>query len=179
LALGGCRSAPTTIYNLEPTSPGSRMDDYHGPALRVDTLNVPAGWERMEILKVSSGALAISEFDHWAAPLAQMARQTLSVDLDERLPHGSVIYPRLPKPSGALGVNVDILDFSIVESQASIRVSWIIVSPGDAQSARRSATELRSAVSSGEPSSVVHAWSQLIGQLADRIAADAESSNAR
>jgi uncharacterized lipoprotein YmbA len=178
VALGGCRSAPTRIYTLGPAAPASHIDVYHGPALRVDTLAVPASWDRIEILKLSAaGTLQISDFDHWAAPLAQMARQTLSDDLDQRLPSGSVIYPRLPKPSRALGVNVDILDFNIVASQASMRASWIIVPSGDAQGAKRSAASLRSSMSSEEPAAVAHAWSDLIGQLADRIAADATSFN--
>jgi uncharacterized lipoprotein YmbA len=174
VALGGCRSASTRIYTLEAAAPGSHIDVYHAPALRVDTLNLPASWDRMEILTLSAaGMLQISDFDHWAAPLAQMARQTLSDDLDQRLPSGSVIYPRLPKPSGALGINVDILDFNIVASQASMRASWVIVPSGDAQGAKRSAASLRSPMSSEEPAAVAHAWSDLIGQLADRIAADA------
>jgi uncharacterized lipoprotein YmbA len=141
-------------------------------------LNVPASWDRIEILKLSAaGTLQISDFDHWAAPLAQMARQALSDDLDQRLPSGSVIYPRLPKPSGALGVNVDILDFNIVASQASMRASWIIAPSGDAPGAKRSAAELRSSMSSEDPAAVAYAWSDLIGQLADRIAADATSFN--
>jgi uncharacterized protein len=178
VALGGCRSAPTRIYTLGPAAPGSRIDVYHAPALRVDTLNVPADWDRIEILKLSAaGTLQISDFDHWAAPLAQMARQTLSDDLDQRLPSGSVIYPRLPKPSRALGVDVDILEFNIVVSQASMRASWIIVPSGDAQGGKRGAAELRSSMSSEEPASVAHAWSDLIGQLADHIAADATSFN--
>ena len=177
-ALGGCRSASTRIYTIGPAVPISHIDVYHAPALRVDTLNVPASWDRMEILKPSAaGTLQISDFDHWAAPLAQMVRQTLSEDLDQRLPSGSVIYPRLPKPSGALGVNVDILDFNIVGSQASMRVSWIIVPSGDTQSAKRSAASLSSSMSSEEPAAVAHAWSDLIGQLADRVAADASSFN--
>ena len=177
-ALGGCRSASTRIYTLEPATPASHIDVYHAPALRVDTLNVPAGWDRMEILKLSAaGTLQISDFDHWAAPLAQMARQTLSDDLDQRLPSGSVIYPRLPKPGGALGVNVDILEFNIVASQASMRASWVMVPSGDAQGAKRSVASLHSSMSSEEPAAVAHAWSDLIGQLADRIAADAASFN--
>jgi uncharacterized lipoprotein YmbA len=180
VALGGCRSASTRIYTLGPTAPASHIDVYHAPALRIDTLNVPASWDRIEILKLSAaGTLQISDFDHWAAPLAQMARQALSDDLDQRLPSGSVIYPRLPKPSGALGVNVDILDFNIVGSQASMRASWIIAASGDAPGARRSATELRSSMGSEDPAAVVHAWSDLIGKLADRIAADATSFNMR
>jgi uncharacterized lipoprotein YmbA len=177
-ALGGCRSASTHIYALGPTAPASHIDTYHAPALRVDTLNVPASWDRIEILKLSAaGTLQISDFDHWAAPLAQMARQTLSDDLDQRLPAGSVIYPRLPKPIGALGVNIDILDFNIVASQALMRASWIIVPSGDAQGAKRNAASLRSSMSSEEPAAVAHAWSDLIGQLADRIAADTISFN--
>ncbi len=177
-ALAGCRSASTRIYTLGPTAPASHMDTYHAPALRVDTLSVPASWDRIEILKLSAAeTLQISDFDHWAAPLAQMARHTLSEDLDQRLPSGSVIYPRLPKPIGALGVNVDILDFSIVASQASMRVSWIIAPSGDSQGAKRSAASLHSPMSSEEPAAVAHAWSDLIGQLADHIAADAGSFN--
>jgi uncharacterized protein len=179
VALGGCRSASTRIYTLGPAAPTSHIDVYNAPALRVDTLNVPAGWDRIEILRPSAaGTLEISDFDHWAAPLAQMARQALSGDLDQRLPLGSIIFPRLPKPTGALGVNVDILEFNILASQASMRASWIIVPSGDdAQRAKRSVAELRSSMSSENPAAVAHAWSGLIGQLADRIAADAASFN--
>jgi uncharacterized lipoprotein YmbA len=176
VALDGCRSATTRIYSLAPTVPASHIDAYHAPALRVDTLSVPAEWDRIEFLQLSAaGTLQISDFDHWAAPLPQMAKQTLSDDLDRRLPSGSVIYPRLSKPSAALGVNVDILDFDIGPSQASMRVSWIIVPSARGRDAKRSAAALRSPMSSAEPAAIAHAWSDLIGQLADRIAADAAS----
>jgi len=178
VALGGCRSASTRIYTLGAVAPASHIDVYHAPALRIDTLNVPASWDRIEILQLSgTGTLQISEFDHWAAPLAQMARQALSEDLDQRLPSGSLIYPRLPKPMGALGVNVDILAFDLIASHATMRASWVILRSGDPQGTKRGAAEFRSPMSSEDPTAVVHAWSELIGQLADRIAADAASLN--
>jgi uncharacterized protein len=176
LTLAACRSAPTRIYSLEPVAPALRVDAYRAPALRVDTVSVPAGWDRVEILKPSAGgALQISDFDHWTAPLAQMARQTLSDDLDRRLPPGSVIFPRLPRPIGALGVNVDILDFRIDAGQASMRASWVVGASVHSQGVKRSAAELRAPVSGDTTSAVVRAWSDLIGRLADRIAADAAS----
>ena len=176
MAVGGCRSASTRIYALEPAAPASRAEGYSAPALRVDTLSLPASWDRMEILRPSAaGALVISDFDHWAAPLAQMVRQTLSEDLDQRLPSGTVIYPRLPKPSDALGIDVDILDFNFGVSRASMRASWTIVPSGDVQGAKRSEAELHSPMSSEDPASVAHAWSDLIAQLSDRVAADAAS----
>jgi uncharacterized lipoprotein YmbA len=175
LTLGACQSAATRIYNLDPV-PATRLDAYEAPPIRIDTLSVPASWDRIEILGLSAaGKLEISEFDHWSAPLAQIARQALSEDLDQRLPSGSVIYPRLPKPDGALGVDVDILEFSAVGSQVSMRASWLIVPPAGSQRAKRSVTSLHVAIGSSEPPAVAHAWSELIGRLADQIAADAAS----
>lgn len=180
ILLGACQSAPTRIYNLEPVAPAKRLDQYQAPALRVDTVNVPAGWDRIEILRpTSSGAEQISDFDHWPAPLSQVARLVLSDDLDQRLPLGSVIYPRLPKSNGALGVSVDILAFSVEGSQASMRASWLISGAGIAAagvpSAKRSAALLVTSMSGSDPTATAHTWSVLIGQLADRIAADAAS----
>jgi uncharacterized lipoprotein YmbA len=176
VTLGACHSAPTRIYNIDPAVPATRIDSYQAPALRVDTLSVPASWDRIEILSFSAaGGLQISDFDHWSAPLAQIARQTLSDDLDRRLPSGTVIYPRLPKSNAALSINVDILEFTLVASQASMRASWLIVPAEGSQSAKRSVASLQLSMTSTEPASVAHAWSDLIGQLADRIAADAAS----
>jgi uncharacterized lipoprotein YmbA len=174
--LGACHSAPTRIYGLDPAVPATRIDTYHAPVLRVDTLNVPASWDRIEILSISAdGTLAINDFDHWSAPLAQIVRQTLSDDLDRRLPSGSVIYPRLPKSDSASGIDVDILEFTVVASQASMRASWLIVPATGSQSPKRGVASLQGSITSTGPAAVAHAWSELIGQLADHIAADAAS----
>jgi uncharacterized protein len=179
VTLGACHSSPTRIYSVEAVSPAARMGTYQAPPLRIDTLSVPASWDRIEILGFSgTGKIEIRDFDHWSAPLAQVVRQALSNDLDQRLPSGSVIYPRLPKPAnGALGVDVDILEFNIAASQASMRASWVIVSDVSSQSAKRGVAAFHSSVTSTEPAAVAQAWGVLIGQLADRIAADAASFN--
>jgi uncharacterized protein len=179
LMLGACHSSPTRIYGIDAVPPETRIDAYAAPPLRVDTLNIPASWDRIEILTVAgAGALEIHDFDHWSAPLAQIARQTLSDDLDRRLPPGSVIYPRLPKSTGALGVNVDILEFSVAGAQASMRASWWVVPVGGMANAKRSAVSLHASLPSAEPAAVARAWSTLLGQLADRIASDAASFTA-
>jgi uncharacterized lipoprotein YmbA len=173
--LGACHSAPTRIHGLDPAMPAARMEIYQAPALRVDTLGVPASWDRMEILSLAAGKLQINDFDHWSAPLPQIARQTLSDDLDRRLPSGSVIYPRLPKPETALGVDVDILEFTVAASQASMQAGWLIVPAAGSQGAKRSVASLHASMTSTDPEAVARAWSELLGQLADRIAADAAS----
>jgi uncharacterized protein len=173
LSLGACHSAPTRIHTLDSVAPAARVETYQAPALRIDSLSVPASWDRIEILSVSAaGTLQINDFDHWSAPLPQIARQALSADLDQRLPPGTVIYPRLPKPDGAFGINVDILEFNVGSSQASMRASWVISPAAGLQTAKRSVALLHASLTSTEPAAVAHAWSELIGQLADRIAAD-------
>jgi uncharacterized lipoprotein YmbA len=179
LAVGACQSAATRIYTLEVAAPATRVRYDQAPALRIDNLSVPAGWDRIEILRPSgSGTLKISDFDHWSASLRQAARQALSADLSERLPPGSVVYPRLPLPPGALGIDVDILEFSFVGSHASMQASWVITPAAvatatGAPAAQRGEALLQEAMASTQPAAVVRAWSELIGQLADRIAADA------
>jgi uncharacterized lipoprotein YmbA len=163
---------------LDVAAPGARLDAYQAPVLRVDSLSVPAGWDRIEILcPTVAGELKISDFDHWSAPLGQAARQALSADLSARLPAGSVIYPRLPKQSGALGINVDILEFSIAGSRVSMQASWVITPGGGAAAGspapKRSEALLLDAMPSTQPDAIARAWSALLGQLADRIAADA------
>jgi uncharacterized protein len=176
IALSACQSARTRIYSLDAAAPAAHVDNYRAPPLRVDALSVPASWDRIQLLKVSSaGALQISDFDHWSAPLAQMARQTLSADLDQRLPSGSVVFPRLPKPNGALGVNVDILEFSVAGENVSMHTSWLIIPAVGALSAKRGVTWLHTTLVSAGPGAEAHAWSELIGDLADHIAADAAS----
>jgi uncharacterized protein len=176
IALSACHSAPTRVYDIDPSVPAARVNTYQAPALRIETLGVPASWDRIEILGISAaGNLQISEFDHWSAPLAQIARQALADDLDQRLPPGTVIYPRLPRSAGALNVNVDILEFNVTASQASMQASWLIVPPAGSQSAKRSVASFHAAMTSKEPAAVAHAWSELIGQLADHIATDAAS----
>ena len=176
LALAACRSSPTRIYALDPAAPSTHIDTYQAAALHVDSVSVPGSWDRLEILSRSAaGGLQINDFDQWSAPLAQIARQALSDDLDQRLPPGSVVYPRLPKPPGALGINVDILEFNADASQASMRASWLIVPAAGPQSARRSVALLHDSLTSTGPAGMAHAWSTLIGQLADHIAADAAS----
>ena len=179
LSLCACHSAPTRIYDLNPAPPVTRVDAYRAPPLRIDAVHVPAGWDRIEILTPAAGGeLKIDDFDHWAAPLPQVIRQALSADLDARLPSGTVVYPHLPKPSNALGINVDILEFSIASSQSSMSASWVITPAAEPQAAQRNVTTLHNPVASTDAAAVAHAWSELIGQLADRIAADAASFKA-
>jgi uncharacterized protein len=177
-SLSACHSATTRIYELDAISPAARMESYQAPALRIDAVSVPPNWDRIEIVTpLVTGDLKISDFDHWAAPLAQLTRQALSDDIERRLPPGSLIYPRLPKPSNALGVSVDILQFTVSGSHASMQASWLIAPIGVLSGGKRASALLQTSIESAEPAAVAHAWSRLVGLLADHICVEAGSFN--
>jgi uncharacterized protein len=171
MLLLACQSAPTRTYTLYAT-PGSASKEYGGPALRVDSVHMPATIDRIEImLDVAPGELKISDFDHWSAPLGEMARQTLSQDLILRMPPGKVIFPHLLKPNGALGITVDILNFRTDRGDAQLTASWTILPQAADAASRGGSVSLSTPNSNGGALDTVRALSTLLGQLADRIVA--------
>jgi uncharacterized lipoprotein YmbA len=142
---------------------------YAGPPVRVDAVHLPADMDRAEITtRAATGRLEIHEFDHWGAALSKMARETLTADLITRLPPGKVIIPPLDKPDGTLGLNVVILQFSPDPNGPRFAASW------EASTGRSSPSEsylitLKSA-NADTPSEVANSLSELLAQLADRIA---------
>src|SRR6202162_1251305 len=177
LVLAGCRSATTRLHSLSMLPPAQGAVLYAGPAVRVDAVHLPADMDRAEITtRSATGGLAIQEFDHWSAPLPKMAQQTLAADLVARLPPGKVILAPLDKPDGALGLNVVILRFSTDVNGAVFVASWQ-ASAGKTPSSGGELVTLKSDTA-GTAGEVAKRFSELLAQLADRIAAQLAGSPA-
>lgn len=171
--LCSCRSAPTRLFTLDPVAPTSIASSYGGPAIRVDAIHVPPALDRIEIAsEVAPGEYKVNELDHWIAPLAQITRQTLTADLIARLPRGRVIFPRLARPIGAIGINVDLLSFSSDRDGARLYVSWVGISDGPQPRSCGGTLTLRIDRESAGPGSTANALSRLLAELADGIVAE-------
>ena len=169
LAISGCRSAPTRLHSLR-TLPAQVTMLYAGPAVRVDAVHLPADMDRAEITtRSAAGDLTIHELDHWAASLPRMAQQTLTADLVARLPPGKVILAPLDKPDHALGLNVVILRSSSDAKGAVFMASW--QASADNAPTRSGDLVTLESDAAGTPSEVADRLSELLSQLADRIAA--------
>ena len=169
MVLASCRSAETRIFTLTDVAAGTRLD-WQGPPLRVDAVHVPPGLDRLEIVSgVAPGELKIHDLAHWAAPLSQVARQALSLDLAARLPPDKVASPHLPKPDGALAVSVDILDFKLDAAGAQLRASWAF--SRNATTAQQHTVLLQASATGHDAAGIALGLSALLAQLADRIAA--------
>jgi uncharacterized lipoprotein YmbA len=174
-ALSACSSAPTRLFALYPVAP-SAPSAYLGPPIRVDAVHLPPALDRIEVVtEVSPGELKINDLEHWSAPLSQEARQALSADLIARLPPGSVLYPHLVKPDGAMGLSVDVLELKTGASGATLQASWVITAKNPTPIAIRGTASLRLDQPMTGYAGTAHDVSSLLGQLADRIVVDLKS----
>jgi len=175
--LQGCQGAPTRFYTLYPVPPETPPAVYGGPPVKVDTVHLPSALNRTEVLSsLSDGQVQIHDLAYWSEPLRESAPRIFSADLMERLPEGKVAFPSLPKPEGALGIDVDVLQFTVGATGAELRAGWLIQGP-DAD--RRGAVTLHRAAPGTDAKSVVDTLSRLLGELADRVTASLTSAGAR
>jgi uncharacterized lipoprotein YmbA len=172
LLSSACSSAPTRIYTLYAVAPTTTRTTYTGPPLRVDAVYFPPALDRIEIMRdLGSGQVSLSDTDHWSAPLGETAREALSADLVARLPPNKTIFPRLPKPDGALGLIVDVLAFHTDGQSAELEVSWVVGAAGQPAAASSGSATLHSREPAANAAATAQALSSLLAQLADRIVA--------
>lgn len=192
LALAACASSSSTrFHTLQPVAATAPAADYTGPALQLRSVAVPAALDRAELLReVAPGQFEVLDFDHWAAPLPQLAQTTLSEDLALRLPPGKLAFPGAPWPAAGAELKVDIQSFRIGGGKATMQLSWSLRPRGNAaggvgQPALGAQLQLEVAAGSSpadgsgtgsSASNTSQAFSALLGQLADRIVAALHST---
>jgi len=167
-----CQSAPTRLYTLYSVPPAASAGAYAGAPIRVDAVHFPPALDRIEMIRDDApGEMHLSDVDHWSAPLSQTARQTLAADLVLRLPAGKAIFPHLTKPDGALGVTVDVLEFTTERREARLQAGWVVNAVGQSSASRGGTVTLRTRTAGDDATATAQALSALLGQLADRIVA--------
>lgn len=177
LSLAACgQSAPTRFLTLDPVPAASGPVDYRGPSVRVPSVRIPPALDRDEFVqKGAPGELKVDDFVRWSAPFGMLARNTLIIDLAARLPAGAVAPPDAPARPAGRRIDVSIVSLEIAGGEATLQAAYEIAPDADqAAPSRRQWMTLR--LPSG-PSALeaARAYSALLGQLSDRIAADLAS----
>lgn len=170
-ALAGCTSPKTTLLTLDaaPPAPDGVHADYRGLPIAVPAVHLPATLDRAEFVQQqSAGEVKVNDFARWTAPLGLLARDTLVRDLTARLPAGSVLPPGMGGSAGrARTLDVTILSFQAGPSGATMQIAYRTIPDGAVQQLTLSAP-----YRGISPVPTAQAFGALIGQLADRIAAD-------
>jgi uncharacterized protein len=176
--LAACgHSAPTRFFTLDPAPPAApAVAGYAGPPVKVLSVNIPPALDREELVSEGpAGEVQVHDFEHWAAPLGQTARQTLVQDLAARLPTGRVLGPGTPGGEGVATLSADVVAFQAGPAGATLQADWSLTLPGGAAGPLVWRAPIRAyqapGAGGGEGPATAAAMSALLGQLADQIAA--------
>jgi hypothetical protein len=179
LTLTACASSPTTrFFALNPVAPADSSHTVAGEPVKIDAVHIPPALDRNSLVRGESGnQLEISSQDRWAGDLGEMTRRVLTQNLASRLPAGMVIAPESPAPPSARGVVVDILTFQPqAAGEVVLDADWTLLQGTQSNPVLRRSVHLTT-TAAASPQGEAAAMSTLLGQLADRMAADIGSAS--
>jgi uncharacterized lipoprotein YmbA len=171
LLLCACASkAPDHFYILSVLPQGS--DTRPAPAAQATlTVTLPASADRAEILLNSAGErVIVLEHERWAAPLTDLATQTLARDIERRRNDLLVLVHDMGRSKGAdLRIAVDVVQMTLHRGgQARIDTQWQIV---DLRSGKvlSGGGEFSAPLADGDYAAIAQSLSECLGLLADRL----------
>lgn len=172
--LAGCgHSPPTRFFTLDavPATRPVTPTAYVAP-VQLDAVHIPAALDRPEVVsQVGANELRVSDLDHWGAPLGEIMRRTLAQDLMARLPQGAFVLPDAPRPPGVRALVVDVLQLQAdAGGRVYLQASWTLAGRTSTEPPVIQNVQLTADGAPGAAGQAA-ALSQLMGELADRIAA--------
>ena len=179
LLLAGCgHSPPTRFYTLDAVAAAHAVSAGPRAPVQLSAVHLPPALDRPQVVtQIGPNRLHVSEQDQWGAPLDDMMRRALAQDLLARLPEGDFISPDAPRPSGARGLVVDVVQLQATADRVVLQANWTLTggASGDVQLSRTEelTAELRTpAPKQGQDAGAqADAISRLLAELSDRIAA--------
>lgn len=173
LVLAGCGTSPKVDYHsLSVTAgPDQRITPSIKP-VQVSAVHIPPSLDRKEMVtQTGPNAVDINEQERWSAPLGDMARQVLSLDLQSRLVEGTVIVPELPAAPDTARIVVSLLQFGPDPSGKAVLIGgWSVTSGRTGKVLMRRDVSLGSNLRDASADAAAAAMSDLLGQLATNIA---------
>ena len=165
-------SRPDHFYVLS-AQPQGASETRTAPAEQVSLrVTLPSLVDRSEmILNTSANGVTVLEHERWAAPLADLATQTLARDLELRR-SDILVAGQTADRSGtaAVKVRVDLVQITVRRSErASIEAHWRITDPRAGADVVGSEV-FSAAVPQDGYAAVPQALSECLGLLADRLA---------
>jgi uncharacterized lipoprotein YmbA len=173
LLLSGCgHSPPTRFYTLDSVPPAQAAAAGPRAPVQLSAVHLPPTFDRPQVVtQTAPGRLELSEQDQWGAPLDEMMRRTLAQDLLARLPEGAFIAPEAPRPAGAQGLVVDVLQLQATPGRVVIQATWSLTGGASGDLAQSRIVNLSTSTRGPGAAGQADAISRLLGELSDRIAA--------
>jgi uncharacterized lipoprotein YmbA len=135
-------------------------------------VTLPPWADRSEmLLNTAAGEVVVLEHERWAAPLGDLVRQTLALDIERRRPDMRVADRQVNGSNApAIDITVDVVQMTVHRGErVRIETRWRIHDPRSAADMVGSG-EFAAALGSEGYASVAQALSECLGALADRLA---------
>lgn len=174
LMLAACAGTTDHFYTLN-TAPDAAPPQRPAPTTPVRlSVSVPSLVDRSEmVLSTSTSGVLILDHERWATPLSDQVVQTLARDIERRRPDLLIGDRRFDQSASTpVSLRVDIIRMSAQRGGgAGIEAHWRIVDA--ASGTDRLGSGAFEAAGNGDGYAVVaQAYSRLLGDLADRLAAE-------
>jgi uncharacterized lipoprotein YmbA len=172
--LTACGSSPKThFHTLVAVPPATTADaTAGGPMLQVGQVGLPSALDRLSLVTRGPGTrVDVSDQDRWVAPLNELIRRALTLDLRARLGDSRVLAPGDAAPNNVRIVALNIQEFSSGASgMLVLDTDWTIGGGQSGRNLHTDHTHLEIKAASPSPDDMASAMSRALGQLADRIA---------
>jgi hypothetical protein len=172
MLLSACVSSrPDHIYILSALPQEAAADRPASDVQAALKVTLPPWADRTEmLLNTSAGEVIVLEHERWAAPLADLVRQTLALDIerrraDMRVADREVNHSNAP----TINITVDVVQMSVHRGErARIEARWRIHDPRTGMDTVGGG-EFTAALAGEGYASVPQALSECLGALADRL----------
>jgi len=172
ILLGACASTTPDHFYVLSALPQGTSDTRPAPTAQATLkMTLPASADRAEILlDASGGRVIVLEHERWAAPLTDLATQTLARDIERRRNDLLVFTHGMGRSKDTdLRIAVDVVQMTLHRGgQARIEAQWQIV---DLHSGKVVAGggDFSVPLAVGDYAAIAASLSECLGLLADRL----------
>jgi uncharacterized lipoprotein YmbA len=174
LLLTGCGSSPQVNY-YRLTAEAAAVPSGDSPALGVGPIEIPAYLDRDKFVYQQKGnTLKVAATEQWAEPLEAGIERVMALNLASLLNTQNVrTFPWHSKRAPEYGIRVNILNLDGNDTEATLTAEWLVYRPasGEAVQRRINRLQLPLAKDSPGPEQIPAAFSKLLHQLSEIIAA--------
>jgi uncharacterized lipoprotein YmbA len=172
--LTGCGSSPPNNYYVlsahEFAAPSGEA-----PAVGVGPIEIPEYLSRENLVyNRVDNSLQIADESLWAEPLTDGVQRVLALNMAGLLNTQSVqFFPWHPKRAPDYGVKINILQLEAGAQDAYLTAEWLVYRPENSESVSRRISRLQVTLAAGstQPEQITGAYSSLLFQLSEIIAA--------
>lgn len=171
--LAACGTSPKThFFALEPDAQAPQPLSLPGPAIDIGKVSLPPELDRRAlVLRTGPNTVEIRDAERWAGPLDLMVRDTLALDLSNRLRAASVLLPgQSPTERSTRPITVVIDQFLAGPDQrVRLGVRWTLYSQDGRTLVLEDIENITVTTSSLSGQDIAEGMSRALAELAKRM----------